>query len=74
MDILCKFICKADVTLRPLAYAQLQKRYHHVIQHFVVSGSPPEFKSGMKLNGTNKGHTLYTTLHQKYKHRSVPSL
>lgn len=59
MNMLCKFICKADVALRPLAYAQLQKWYDRVMQHFVISDNHSEFNLEIKLNATNKDNIFY---------------
>lgn len=38
-------------------------RYHNVMQSFVVFGNPPEFESGMKVNGTN--YIYFTLLYTK---------
>lgn len=60
MNILCKFICKADVTLRPLAHAQLQIGTTVSCSILLVLAIPLNLsKSGMKVNGTK---AIYFTL------------
>lgn len=74
MNIPCKFICKADVTLRPLARVQLQERYHRVTHYFAAPGNAPEFKSGTKQHRTKATYfTLLRTTRTSTEQRPPPS-